>query len=309
MAQLAISNRNPTEMTPMRGRVLSDVTVIIPTLGRPILEDCLRAIARGTVLPRLAVVVDQGENPAVADWLRGAKAAGLETVHIRSPDRSAASARNCAIALVTTDFVAAVDDDCVVACDWLESMHRCLLQNRRALVTGRLLPAGGGTPPTVVTSCIPRTHTRPSVRILSPLASANMGFALETARKIGPFDERLAEAEENDWAYRALRSGIRIVFVPEIVVHHVHWRNEAEMVAVYRAYAWSQGVFYGKHLRNGDWSMIVRAARGVIGSCRVLISGYVRNDHTKMVNAYARATRLLPGVIAGFSGLGARQSR
>jgi glycosyltransferase involved in cell wall biosynthesis len=292
------------ETGPQWRPIVADITVVIPTVGRPILTKCLQSIASGTVWPARTVVVDQGEGRAVLDLLRGLEAVGLEICHMISADRSPASARNQGIDQATTPFVAAIDDDCVAANDWLGKMAACLHQNPEAIITGRLEAAGEGRPPTVVTSTVPCVYTRPSLRIHSPLASANMGFARETARRIGPFDEQLSEAEDNDWAYRALRAGIPIVYAPELVVHHYHWRDSDQLTAAYRAYAWSQGVFYGKHLRRGDWSMAVRAALSLYRGARDLFAGAMDNNARRRVNGRARMTRLVPGLVAGLRGMG-----
>ena len=55
-------------------RVLDDLTVIIPTVGRPILQRCLQSIADGTVLPARIIAIDQGDNLEVADWLHSIEA-------------------------------------------------------------------------------------------------------------------------------------------------------------------------------------------------------------------------------------------
>lgn len=284
--------------------VLDHFTVIIPTVGRPILQRCLQSIASSTVLPARIIAIDQGENPAVADWLRDVEALGVETLHLRSAERSAASARNRGVEQVETSFVAAIDDDCVVEKDWLERMDIQLHQNPTAIVTGRLEPADDGIPPTIVTSRVPRLFRRPSVRNLSPLASANMGFAVLTARHIGVFDESLSAAEENDWAYRALRAGVPILYAPEIVVYHIHWRDKSQLAATYRAYAWSQGTFYGKHLRRGHLSMLLRTAFSLIRGARSLMVGVLKNDYRRRADGFARITHLIPGVVVGLRGLG-----
>jgi glycosyltransferase involved in cell wall biosynthesis len=284
--------------------VLEDITVIIPTVGRPILEKCLQSIASGTVLPACLIVVDQGENPAVAGWLQPLDVLGLKTVHLRSAERSPASARNRGIEQVQTSFVAAIDDDCIAEKDWLQKMEGQLRQNPTVIVTGRLEPAGDGIPPTVVTSAVPCLYTRPSVRVHSPLATANMGCALSTALRIGPFDGHVSPAEDNDWAYRALKMGIPILYAPELVVYHFHWRDKAQLAAVYRAYAWSQGAFYGKHLRRGDWSMLLRTGFSLFRGMRSLVSGIWEKDYGRRANGYARLTLLVPGLVAGLRGWG-----
>lgn len=280
-------------------RVQSDLTIIVPTVGRPILRKCLESIGSGQELPGRLILVDQGENPEVGNWLRMLGESGVETSYLSSAERSPASARNRGIEQVQSTLVAAIDDDCTVEGDWVEKMEKRLRQYPSAIITGRLVPAGNGIPPTKVTSTVPRVYSRPSVRIHSPLASANMGFALETARLVGPFDEELGEAEENDWAYRALRLGVPIVYAPELVVYHSHWRNEKQLRATFRAYGWSQGAFYGKHLRRGDWSMVLRAAISLGRGVRGLLKGVSRNDFAMKAESTGRLEYLLPGMVAG----------
>lgn len=280
-------------------RIAEDITVIIPTIGRKTLMGCLQSIVQGTTLPACIITVDQGNNPAVADWMRQLRDLGLNALHIHSMDRSPASARNAGIAKVSTRFVAAIDDDCEVEIKWLHAMQALLRQNPSAIVTGRLEAAGDGVPPTVVTSRVPRTYLRPSVRILSPLASANMGFAVSTANGIGAFDETLFSAEENDWAYRALKKGIPIVYAPELTVYHRHWRNASELGSTYQDYARCQGAFYGKHLRQGDWSMLLRVLISLFRGVRMAAIGIAKNNRTLCANGWTRIAYLMPGLLAG----------
>jgi GT2 family glycosyltransferase len=283
-------------------RVIEDLTVIIPTVGRPILQRCLEAISAGSVLPARIIVVDQGDNSLVADWIQNLRNSGLEIHHLRSMERSPASARNQGLRQVQTSFVAAVDDDCLPERDWLEKMHIKLQNNPEAIITGRVEPAGDGVPPSVVTSDIPRLMRHPSVRIPNPLPVGNMGCAMSTARRIGPFDEKFFTAEDIDWAYRALRAGIPILYAPEIVVNHFHWRSESEVNTTWREYSWGLGLFYGKYLRRGDLSMLVRTAISLFRGVKDLFFGVIKNDNNRRVNGYARMTYLLPGLLAGLRG-------
>ena len=285
-------------------RVLDDLTVIIPSLGRSLLQRCLQSIACGAAWPASIIVVDQGNNPEVADWLHDLAATGLKTLHLRSSERSPASARNRGLEQVRTRFVAAIDDDCFAESDWLEKMEIRLHQNPASIITGRLESAGEGIPPTVVTFKFPRLYSLPSVRSASPLASANMAFALSTARQIGPFDADLLAAEENDWAYRALHAGIPILYAPEVVTYHVPWRDKGQLTATYQAYAWTQGAFFGKHLRRGDWSMLLRVGISLIRGGRSLMSGILHNDYDRRTRGFAKLTLLLPGLVAGWRGKG-----
>jgi GT2 family glycosyltransferase len=136
------------------------------------------------------------------------------------------------------------------------------------------------------------------------MPSGNMGFALRTALRIGPFDENLPTAEDIDWGYRALRIGVPIIYAPEIVVYHCHCRNEAQTVTIYRAYAWGLGAFYGKHLRRGDWSMLLRIAISLYRAVTSIISGVLNKDYSKRAVGRSRLTFLLPGLVVGLRGRG-----
>src|SRR5688572_24741602 len=102
--------------------VLSEITVVIPTIGRDLLRGCLRSIARGSAWPMSLIVVDQGSNPDVESWIEDVNELGLAAQRIRSAQTGAAAARNRGFERVTTEFIAATDDDCRVDPDWLERL-------------------------------------------------------------------------------------------------------------------------------------------------------------------------------------------
>ncbi|UCH58414.1 MAG: glycosyltransferase family 2 protein, partial [Anaerolineales bacterium] len=102
--------------------MLEDITIIIPTLGRKILEQCLYWIVMGSVWPGELVVVEQGSNEEVTSWLQHLRSHGLEVKHIRSEQRGRSAGINRGLEQVTTPFVAITDDDCFVNPDWLSNM-------------------------------------------------------------------------------------------------------------------------------------------------------------------------------------------
>jgi GT2 family glycosyltransferase len=284
-------------------RVLNDLTIIIPSVGRPLLQRCLQAISSGNRLPCRIIVIDQGDNPEVAQWIQSIRDMGIEILHLLSEERSPASARNRGIEQVQTRFVVAIDDDCLPNWDWLEKMEMQLHQNPEVIVTGLVAPAGDGSPPTIAISDVLSIIRHPSLRYHSPLTTGNMGFALNTAQRIGRFDENLFTAEDNDWAYRALRAGIPILYDPGVIVHHYHWRDEEQMVKTHREYALGQGAFFGKHLRQGDLSMLVRIALHLFRSVRSFIRSLIEKDQFKRNIGFPRILWFFEGIKLGFRGL------
>ena len=83
---------HPLNLDELKKRpILSDMSVVIPTLGRAILEESLYWILNGTVWPQGLIVVDQGSNPQVADWMTGIGTLGIEANYIASPRRGRAA--------------------------------------------------------------------------------------------------------------------------------------------------------------------------------------------------------------------------
>jgi GT2 family glycosyltransferase len=281
-------------------RVHPDLTVVVPTVGRPVLSDCLAALAAGASWPARVIVVDQSASPAVGErvaWLRGR---GLDAVHLPSRQTGAAAARNRGLERAATALVAAVDDDCCVAVDWVDRMVERLRAHAGVVVSGRVDPEGHQQLPSTITVATPAVHTRP-LWDRDPLFTGNMGTELATFRRVGPFDESpsLAGAEDNDWGYRALRLGVPIVYAPEVAVTHLDWRDSDELATIYRRYARAQGGFYGKHLRRSDPFIASRAMRDLLrGPWLVLRAGVTRNADLAVIGR-AELRGILPGIVAG----------
>ena len=74
--------------------ILDDISILIPTLGRAIWEQSLFWILRGSVWPGYLIIVEQGSNPDVADWLKRVGDIGIKVKHIRSDQRGRSAGIN-----------------------------------------------------------------------------------------------------------------------------------------------------------------------------------------------------------------------
>jgi GT2 family glycosyltransferase len=283
-----------------RRPVIDDLTVVIPTLGREILQDCLGSIARGTAWPARIVVVDQGSSPRVAKWMETMRTLGLDAEQVPSAERGRSSGVNRGIERVATRFLVVTDDDCLVDRDWLSRMAERMRANPEAIVTGRVDPEGAEEVVALMTSTTAAVYRRPRIKHDS-MCGGNMGAAKAVLERLGLFDEdpRLRTAEDCEFSYRALSSGVPIIYAPEAVVKHVGWRGPAERAAQYRAYARSIGGFYGKYLRRGD---LFIALRVVVHHARALkrwLRGLLVGDRDLALNGRAYLVGTLPGILAG----------
>lgn len=280
--------------------VLDDISIVIPTLGRPILEQSLYWILRETAWPGCLIVVEQGTNPEVARWLIRLQEIGIRVKHIRSTQQGRSAGINRGLEQVDTPFVAITDDDCFVAKDWLANMAKHLRAHPEAVITGRVEAAGEGMI-VVVTSTTPSIQRRPRLKFDS-MSGGNMGASRDVFRKVGFFDEDpvMSTAEDAEWSYRALRKGVSIRYEPEVIVAHFGWRDPEKRAEQYRDYALSHGGFYGKYLRHGDLFILLRSLVHLVRSFRRWIHGKIIKDSENAINGKAYSLSLLPGMIAGF---------
>jgi len=293
-----LSLGEPTERRP----VCEDVSIVIATLGRELLETCLAHIVHGTRWPQAVIVVDQGRVPAVAALIERLRELGLNARYIPSNERGKSAGLNRGLEIVASRFVAITDDDCFVKADWLERLAECLRREPGTIWTGRVEAAGEEHAFSTALSRVPRHHTRPRLRG-QPFAGGNAGMGLDVARRVGPFDEHpslVCGAEDVDYGHRALRLGVPIAYDPDIVLYHYHWRDEAARVARYADYARGQGAFYGKHLRRGDPLVLLQALRDLARSPVRWARGVVSGDRELARNGRESTLNLLPGIIAGF---------
>lgn len=277
-----------------------DLTLVIPTLGRPILAECLGAVLAGSQWPAAILVVNQGPAQEIAARLEEIRGLGIDARHEPCAGRGRALGLNAGLRLVTTRFVVITDDDCVPDAHWIEGYARRLAAHPATVFTGRVAAAGEERVLHTVTDSQPAIAHRRSLSF-DRLSGGNCGMAMEVLRRVGLFDDDpcMRYAEDGEWAYRALKARVPIAYAPDLVVAHVGWRELDERLDQYRGYARSHGAFFGKHLRRGDLFIVLRAKVHLARALRRWLRGVLRGDAELAANGRSYALQLLPGMIAG----------
>jgi hypothetical protein len=135
--------------------------------------------------------------------------------HILAAPNGISSATNLGLRQVRTTFAAVTHDDCRVRTDWLHRVAMRLPDIGEAILTGRVEPEGDGIVLTFKTADEPATYRSPLIAgdVLFP---PNMAFAVRLLERIGWLDEHpslaTATGEDSEWAHRALRAGVSIVY-------------------------------------------------------------------------------------------------
>ena len=210
-------------------RTAKNLSIVIPTLGRACLRDCVRAIATGTMTPAEIIISHQGPIGALDTMLIELAEFGAPIRYLHSDQVGAAAGRNTGIRSVTTELFGTTDDDCIADSRWVEEIVGALIKHPHEIVTGRVL-AGADGAPSVNSSEESRIYTRFPLKG-GHFSGGNFGAALKLFKDVGPFDETelLRYCEDPEWSYRALDRGYPIRFIPEITVTHLHWRDDGDM--------------------------------------------------------------------------------
>jgi GT2 family glycosyltransferase len=282
---------------------VASVSVVVPTLGRvELLRSCLESLAR--CRPRAAeiLVVDQSGDPAVASLVAESGAA-----LVACEGRGVSLGRNVGLRRARHDIVLVTDDDCVVESGWIGAAWRLMRDDPEKIVTGRVLPVGA--PSAVLDTMdepVPRDFTG-QVRggLLFP---NNMAVSRSLVLAAGGFDERFGPeeaAEDNDFCYRWLRGGGRLLYSPELTVWHNDWRSPEELERLYVRYARGEGFLYAKHLRQGDLRMLRFIVRDLWWGLRSQASALVKR-RARWTDPRRATLRWLPsGFVHGWRVFGA----
>lgn len=197
--------------------VLSDVTVVIPTVGRPSLHRLLDSLAVQDVLPARIVVVDDAGDPQDPVVAPAPRLAGIVDV-ARSSGSGPAAARNAGWRVARTKWVVVLDDDTLVPPDWSARLAADLAGAGPLVgaVQGRIrVPLPDGRP----------TDWERQVAGLESAAWATADLALrrDALAAVGGFDERFPRAfrEDADLAIRLRAAGWELVRGGHETIHPV----------------------------------------------------------------------------------------
>ena len=198
--------------------------------------EALAALAEQAPVERI-LVVTSGLAGEVAEGHRAGAPGPVE----EEPRPGLSLARNRALEWAAGQgarAIAFVDDDAVVDPGWWEALaaHWAEVPGDVGVIGGPIRPRWAVTPPHWISRPILSTLTlvdlgddeRELDPALTTVAGANISFAVEPLRALGGFDPAFGHSgrriyfSEEDQAQRALAAaGYRVLYVPELGVHHV----------------------------------------------------------------------------------------
>lgn len=259
------------------------ITVIIATRNRHSqLNQCLVSLGASTYRNFNVIIACRGtcrnlsrrQYPSlplftIVPVLRGGKSAAL----------------NEGIRHAKGDIIAFTDDDCIVNKNWLRSLHKTFKENRQVGgVFGKTTPYQpnknkGKTCPCTFKKTQKRLITKPCYHADHIGFGNNMAFRKKVLNQIGGFKNWLgpgsvgSNAEDAEFALRALIKGYKLLYDPSVIVYHNKWLTNQHMKRQELSYACGELACYGYFLFQGHQF------------ARPLIANNIQNSFFKIKNS------------------------
>lgn len=242
---------------------LPSVTVVVPTRNRgALITETVQALLALDYPDFEVLVVDQSTNNDLTRHAVVSAAAGDPRVRYEPTHTVGSSAaRNLGASLSQAILIAYTDDDCIVTRGWLTALAVEFDDPAVAAVYGRLLPFEGErrTGREVgFKAALERTEYTERVPPWYIGHGGNMAFRRSQLLHAGGFDPLLGAGgtfgacEDPDIAFRLLVGGRKVVYCPNAVAFHKHWKDWRAQRRMERAYGIGAGAQFAKYIRCGE---------------------------------------------------------
>lgn len=244
------------------GSQVVSVSVVVPTRNRgDLIAETLQALLALDDPGVEIVIVDQSTGDSTARCVEAVAAGDARVRLMPTPTVGSSAARNFGAREARGEVVAYTDDDCVVTPLWLHAIAREFAAEDVSAVFGRLLPYEGGERSgheVGFKASLQKQQFRGKVPPWYIGHGGNMAFRRSDLLAVGGFDPLLGAGgffgacEDPDIAYRLLVDGKKIVYSPDAVAYHKHWKDWPAQRRMERNYGIGAGAMFAKYIRCGD---------------------------------------------------------
>jgi GT2 family glycosyltransferase len=251
---------------------LPPTSLILCSRNRPrLLANLVESILEGQEVPTELLIIDDSDD-CHEELSRLKTPRPCEIRYHWNRSRGLGRANNTGLAAARHDIVVFTQDDVLVSPTWFGILVRRLIEcGPGAVVTGKILSGEAeveeGFAPSTVEDTEPKVFTGRIGRDV--LFLQNFACYRSQCDEVGGFDPWLGpgtpfpSAEDNEFGYRLLKAGYRIVYEPRAVTTHRAWRSEEDQISLNWNYGRGQGGFFGKHLSLHNPYILGRLLKGV----------------------------------------------
>ncbi len=224
-------------------------SIVIPTYERPTqLVACLQSLV-SLDYPRHrfeVIVVDDGSSTPLDSVIVPFRRQ-LDLTCLTQPNAGPAAARNTGARRARGAFLVFTDDDCMATPNWLRTLAARFAATPEPIIGGRTLNALPNDPYAMTSQIMTDAvyayfNADPHRAQFFP--TNNLALPTRRFLEIGGFDTSfpLAASEDREFCDRWLHAGLRMIYAPEVIVHHAH--------ALSLRGFWKQHFNYGRGARR-----------------------------------------------------------
>jgi len=213
-----------------------NVSVIIPSLGRPTLKKCFFSLINQEIKPKEIILIDTSFTKQVKKIINFKKCKFINIKYFNLKGASASKARNFGIKKATFDYLAFLDDDCMVKKDWLKIIFNCLKKNKNLIVKGENKIKKNFS----FLSKIEYIRDEVFFKSFFYEDKNNIySFFLDSKNFIAHknifikrkifFDERIIQVEDLDFSLKLKQKKIKISYCDKAVIYHIKKINFLEL--------------------------------------------------------------------------------
>lgn len=237
------------------------LSVVVPTRNRgALITETLESLIASDYADLEILVIDQSTNDATRRAVAAAADGDGRVRLVSSSSVGSSAARNIGARESGCEVVAYTDDDCIVSPEWIPRIISEFEHPEVAAVYGRLLPYEGKRTGREVgfKAGMQRVEYVGRVPPWYIGHGGNMAFRRGELLAAGGFDPLLGAGglfgacEDPDIAYRLLIRGKKIVYCPDALAYHKHWKDWAGQRRMERAYGIGAGAQFAKYIRCGE---------------------------------------------------------
>lgn len=205
-------------------------SVVIPTYNRPEqLYNCLSSLTH-LEYDRTQfeiIVVDDGSKQELNETVKPFQNL-FNLKLVRQNNAGPASARNRGAQISTGRFLAFTDDDCCPEEDWLQKLEIAFAERPTVVVGGQTVNSLTQNIFSIASQHIidiGYEHCNSNFQQARFFTSNNMAVPRELFLQLNGFDERFRTSEDREFCDRWLKSGLVMIYKPDIIIRHGHNMN------------------------------------------------------------------------------------
>lgn len=229
------------------------VTVLVCTRNRSdSIESCILRILNNTYRDFEFLIVDQSTSKKTEEIVKKHISADKRIKYLRMEGQGKSRALNLGIRNSSGYIIATTDDDCIVNKDWIENIIKAFEKNPDVdIVYGRVINKPDEF------SMKDRKYSGRFSKLFFVGDGANVSSKRSIFKKLKGYDELLGPGAplgtlgDQDFAYRALYLGLKILNAKQVTVTHVplSYTNAQEVISRLRPQEIGKGALLFKSIR------------------------------------------------------------